>query len=318
MKASVIVSVLGALLVGAAGLTDATKCRRRDSNTSAALNGEGRTLQGLNYNSKRASGECGTVEDVKADLEYFSVVTKAYRIYSLTNCNEGEMLLQAIKGTDFKVALGMWVGKDPAPVAKEMAKLEALAQTYGDVIKSSVSGLIVGSEALYRKDVDEATLTGYIKQARDILRKHDLDTPVTAAETYDKQTPGLVDAVDYVTMNAFPFWENKTIEEAKSVFFEHYDSVSGLARGKTVVVGETGWPTAGENYGPAEPSLENMKTYLNQFACEAHKRNIKYYWFSCTDEPWKHDEHSIGVEPNWGLTQSDRRTWKIDGAFYQC
>ncbi|KAJ1660534.1 glycoside hydrolase 3 protein [Dispira simplex] len=287
-------------------------------NVTDTVSTTGRELFGINYNVRRADGNCPTLEEVKADLATLSTVTKNLRVYSNVDCNQGELMLQAVQDTDYKVLLGMWVGSAAEPVAVEMTMLETLAQKYPKQFKQYVSAVIVGSEAVYRKDVTEDVLVGYINQARTILRKHQLDTSVSTAETYDKWTGGLVDAVDYVTMNAFPFWENKTIDEAKSVFFEHYHMVSNMAKGKAVVTGETGWPTEGGNFGPGVPSLDNMKRYLREFVCEAKKLDMEYYWFSGFDEPWKHDEHSIGVESHWGLTLEDRKTWKIDGPFYEC
>ncbi|KAJ1954170.1 glycoside hydrolase 3 protein [Dispira parvispora] len=337
MKVSYISLLVGSLLVGSAMVANAGKCPvtlpaegnpaedngKVDNGTTTGNSTEtvpatGRELYGLNYNVRKADGNCPSLEEVKADLATLSTVSKNFRIYSLVDCNQGELMLQAVQDTDYKVVLGIWVGSAPEPVATEMAQLETLAQNYGDQINKYVKGLVVGSEAVYREDVTQDVLIGYINQARTILRNHQHDTSVSAAETYDKWNGGLVDAVDYVTMNAFPFWENKTIDEAKSVFFEHFQMVSGMANGKTVVTGETGWPSEGGNYGPGVPSLDNMKRYLGEFACEAKKLNMEYYWFSGFDEPWKHDEHSIGVETHWGLTLGDRKTWKIDGPFYEC
>ncbi|KAJ1930274.1 glycoside hydrolase 3 protein [Tieghemiomyces parasiticus] len=347
MKVTQAITLLGAALLGSAVIAGASphkKCRAKQasiadsvsvpvptgtasvgvapapsSSNASSDDTTGRALAGLNYNARRADGSCPTLEDVKSDLDFLAgTVSKNFRIYSLTDCQQGELLLNAVKDTDYKILLGMWVGKDVNAVNAEIAELTRLAQTHTALFNGTVSGVVVGSEAIYRKDVDEATLVSYVNRSRDALRQVGISAPVTSAETYNVIDAGLVNAVDFVTMNAFPFWENKTIDEASGVFFTHLDHVKGLAGDKTVVVGETGWPTAGGNYGPGVPSLENFKTYLGQFVCEAKKRDLQYYWFAAFDEPWKADEHTIGVEPNWGLTTSDRRTWKIDGPFYQC
>ncbi|RKP36740.1 glycoside hydrolase superfamily, partial [Dimargaris cristalligena] len=268
---------------------------------------------------KRADGACPSLQEIKDDLNFLGTnVSKNFRIYSLLECNQGELILQALRGTDYKVILGMWVGKDDGAVKAELAELSRLITTYPSEIKQSASAVLIGSESLYRKDVTEPQLIAYIKDCRNVLSTHQLDgvIPVTTAETYDWVLPDVAAAVDYVTMNAFPFWEGKTIDEAKQVFFEHYEQVKGIAKDKRVVIGETGWPTAGKPYeNVAIPSLENNKRYIQEFVCEAHKRQIDYYWFASFDEPWKHNENGVDVEANWGLTYEDRRKFKIDGDF---
>ena len=67
-----------------------------------------------------------------------------------------------------------------------------------------------------------------------------------------------------------------------------------------VIIAETGWPTAGEPVGPAEPSLRNMALYLLNVLAWTDEDELPLFWFSAYDEDWK-----VGPEGDcgayWGL-----------------
>jgi exo-beta-1,3-glucanase (GH17 family) len=86
-----------------------------------------------------------------------------------------------------------------------------------------------------------------------------------------------------------------------------YELVLQSAKGKKVVISETGWPTRGEQYGAAVPSYENAMRYFIQTQEWVQKENIHLFYFSSFDEVWKiNHEGEFGAY--WGL-------WDKDGIF---
>ncbi|CEG78766.1 hypothetical protein RMATCC62417_13323 [Rhizopus microsporus] len=101
-------------------------------------------------------------------------------------------------------------------------------------------------------------------------------------------------------MNAFPYWEGVTADQGANTLMQHYQSVVSVAQGKPVRISETGWPTAGDNFGASVPSAENQRLYLSNVLCQTRQKNIDMIWFSALDEPYK-----AGVEQHWGIMNSD-------------
>lgn len=86
-----------------------------------------------------------------------------------------------------------------------------------------------------------------------------------------------------------------------------YDLVKQAAKGKPVVISETGWPTKGTTYGAAVPSYENAMRYFIHTFEWANKENIHLFYFSSFDEAWK-ISHEGEYGAYWGL-------WDKDGNF---
>ncbi|OMJ24001.1 Glucan 1,3-beta-glucosidase, partial [Smittium culicis] len=66
-------------------------------------------FNGLNYNPKRPDGTCPILSDVQLDFSNLQPYTDTIRIYSAKDCNQGEPVLRAAEGTNWKIYLGMWV-----------------------------------------------------------------------------------------------------------------------------------------------------------------------------------------------------------------
>ncbi|KAL0074702.1 glycoside hydrolase family 17 protein [Phycomyces blakesleeanus] len=247
---------------------------------------------GLNYGINQDS--CPTLEDVKKDLTALKPYTNRIRIFSLSVCNQAELALQATQELGMQLYLGMWVDR-PDTFDNEMKALDNIASKYGF---SNVDAIIVGSEVLYRNDTDSASLANYIKKVKDTIGPKGVK--VTTADVYYELPPDVVQELDFVMMNAFPYWEGVSVQDGASTLMNHYDHVVTIAQGKPVKISETGWPSAGDNFGDAVPSPENQKTYLAAVLCEAKKRNIDILWFSAKDEPYR-----SGVEAHWGILNAN-------------
>jgi glucan 1,3-beta-glucosidase len=93
--------------------------------------------------------------------------------------------------------------------------------------------------------------------------------------------------------------------------FGHIQAVSGSTDKIELWVGETGWPTQGNKYEAAEPSLDNAKSYYHSAVCGIVDWGFNVFAFEAFDESWKPD--SIGQngvaasEKHWGVMTDDRK-----------
>ena len=158
------------------------------------------------------------------------------------------------------------------------------------MIKAARAGqadlLIVGSETLYRGDLTSAQLITYLQQVKAAVPA---SIPVTSADTLTKwlENPGLVQAVDVVLMNDYPYWGGAAIDQAVPDLESGYRQMVAASTGKTVIISETGWPSCGDAIGGAVPSTQNAADYFRDFTEWAHRNNAAYFYFEAFDERWK-------------------------------
>ena len=186
---------------------------------------------------------------------------------------------------------------DLAVNASEMTAGEDLATK-----SAAVHAVIVGSEVLLRGDLSESQLLADIEQVRDKLTNK---VPITTAEIPEQwlQHPDLASKTDFITVHIYPFWEGVSINAAIQALDSAYERVKATFPDKQVVIGETGWPSAGPAHGAAVPSAANQARYLINFINWAQAKNVQYFYFEAFDEGWKINEEGVGT--HWGLYQSD-------------
>ncbi|KAI9263069.1 glycoside hydrolase superfamily [Sporodiniella umbellata] len=247
---------------------------------------------GLNYGINTQA--CPTLEQVKADFVKIQQYTGRVRIFSLGPCHLGQLAVEAVNALDMRLYLGMWIDRPDTFAAEMQAMRDILAS--GQTL-ANVDGLIVGSEVLYRNDTDANTLAGYLAKVRTLVSP----LPITNADVYYEFPPVVVDQLDFLMMNAFPYWEGVTADQGALTLMDHYRTVVAKAQGKPVRISETGWPSAGGHFGASVASPENQKLYLAQVLCQTRQHTIDLLWFSAFDEPYK-----PGVEQHWGIMNSDR------------
>ena len=116
--------------------------------------------------------------------------------------------------------------------------------------------------------------------------------------------PKITEVCDVILANCYPFWEGYPIEHSLVYLKEMYHRSVKAAKGKNVIISETGWPNLGSAEKESAPSYENaLKYFIDTFRWAAED-NIEIFYFSSFDETWK-----IGVEGDvgayWGLWDKD-------------
>jgi len=107
--------------------------------------------------------------------------------------------------------------------------------------------------------------------------------------------------VDSMMINIYPFYAPVPIGGAISNLIGAYNMFNGQFNGKQVIIGETGWPSAGDPNGAAIPSVTNEQTYTQAIFANSSQLGSTFL-FSAFDEPWLSVQNSWG--PHWGLWDS--------------
>ena len=246
-------------------------------------------------NQSPDKGVAPNLAELSQDMDFLPNLTRRIRVYGSTGTPAEIPSLCQKKGIECYV--GAWIGKYNIENGKEMEGLIRIANSG----LSSVKGAVIGNEVLLRKDIGKEEYKAMIKKGKSLIR-----IPVGIAETAGvlKENPDLADNLDFVFVHIYPFWDGKSVEGAAENTAREYSKIKELFPGKEVIIGETGWPSAGSRKGNAVPSDENQRKYFKEFMKIARERNIPAFYFSTFDENWKSEsEGALGAR--WGLFNSN-------------
>jgi YVTN family beta-propeller protein len=164
--------------------------------------------------------------------------------------------------------------------------------------------------------VDPATLVRLLSYARQKQQQAGLSVPLTTADiAKDAFGRGWLDpaymktvglAVDIIVAHVHPYWDDECVDRAADHVMNRLNEVKAAYPGKTVVLGETGWPTAGRSRaigcipGNEAPSVPNQERFLRDLLPKLQATNQSAFYFEGYDEPWKAGEGGTGVGDHWG------------------
>ncbi len=229
-------------------------------------------------------------EQILRRMSIVAPYTKWVRSFSCTGGNEH--IPSVAQAMGLKTMVGAWIGKDKDQNNKEIQSLIDLSK------QGKVDIAVVGNEVLLRNDLTEEEVIHYISAVKKELG----DIPVAYVDAYYQfhQRPKLVEACDMILVNCYPFWEGIDIEKASNYLKQMHAVSVAAAKGKPVIITETGWPNKGESINNAEPSDINAMKYFININSWANQDNIDMFYFSSFDESWKvHHEGDVGSR--WGI-----------------
>lgn len=199
---------------------------------------------------------------------------------------------QLAKALGLYVIIGVWLSSDKTANATEVANAIAVANAGGcDVI-------CVGSENQFRADISEAEQIAYMKQI-----KNAVNVPVTTDDTGNALLahPAIcAECEGMVLANIYPYWKGVSVDQAVEELELEYNALVSANPGKEIIIGETGWPTAGNTIGQAVPNEANARKYFTDVITWARSHAVKIYWFEAFDEKWKATTN-YPQEANWGI-----------------
>ncbi|WP_119301553.1 glycoside hydrolase family 17 protein [Dongia deserti] len=237
-------------------------------------------------------------QQIEQDLIRLKTETDCVRTYAV---NQGlDQVVPVAERLDLKVLLGIWIGVTRADNEAQIARAIELARAHPQAIKA----IIVGNEVLLRQEQSAAALESMLQHV-----KAETGLPVTYADVWEfwLRHPELADDVDFVTIHILPYWEDDPVPASEGV--AHIDEilrhVHAEMPGKTIYIGETGYPSAGKQRERATPGLVEQAGFIRGFLDYAHDHGLDYNVIEAFDQPWKRAlEGTVGGR--WGVFAEDR------------
>ncbi|MCU0837574.1 MAG: hypothetical protein MUE49_02485 [Rhodospirillales bacterium] len=237
---------------------------------------------------------------IEEDLRILAAHTSCVRTYSV---DQGLDVVPEIAETlGLKVLLGAWVGRETAKNEVELARAITLANRHPETIRA----VIVGNEVLLRREQPPDRLAALIADVRARV-----PVPVTYADVWEfwLKHPEIAATVDFITVHMLPYWEDEPIAVDRAIVhvLAIWDEVARAFPGRTIFIGEAGWPSAGRMREGARPGIVEQATFVRGLLAAAAERGIDLNLIEAFDQPWKRKmEGTVGG--HWGLFDAARLT----------
>ncbi|SDH50065.1 Exo-beta-1,3-glucanase, GH17 family [Pseudomonas flavescens] len=234
-------------------------------------------------------------EEMRSDLELLAKQTDSIRTYSVDGALDKIPLLAEEFG--LRVTLGVWIGTDEERNEREVAKAIEIANTSRSVVR-----VVVGNEALFRREVTTKQLIGYMDRVRAAVK-----VPVTTSEQWHiwEKYPELADHADLVAAHVLPYWEFIPMKDSTQFTLDRARDLKKLFPKKPLLLSEVGWPSNGRVRGGAEATQADQAIYLRTLVTTLNAQGYNYFVIEAFDQPWKAgDEGSVGAY--WGVYNLDR------------
>jgi exo-beta-1,3-glucanase (GH17 family)/cellulose synthase/poly-beta-1,6-N-acetylglucosamine synthase-like glycosyltransferase len=235
-------------------------------------------------------------DQIREDLELLSKHTDNIRTYSVDGTLERVPLLAEEFG--LRVTLGVWISPDEERNEREMAKAIEIANSSRSVVR-----VVVGNEALFRREITTQNLIKYLDRMRAAVK-----VPVTTSEQWHiwDEYPELADHTDLVAAHVLPYWEFIPMEDSTQFVLDRARDMKKLFPKKPLLLSEVGWPSNGRMRGGADASQADQAIYLRTLVNTLNAQGYNYFVIEAFDQPWKiSDEGSVGAY--WGVYNLDRQ-----------
>ena len=237
------------------------------------------------------------------DLAQLARITGCIRTYSV---DFGlDRVPEIARKHGLNVLLGVWLSSKPERNQFQIATGIALAKQFPDVVRA----VIVGNEVLLRGELSSADVAAALRAV-----KAQVPQPVTYADVWEfwLRYRELANAADFITIHILPYWEDFPIpaEQAADHVASIRSRVAAEFPGKEIVIGETGWPSAGRMREGALPSRVNQARVIQDILARGRRENFRVNVIEAYDQPWKRQlEGTVGG--HWGLLDDATRTFKF-------
>lgn len=250
-------------------------------------------IHGISFSPYVAGQGPGTQLGAAQIRERLAIIEPHVRWIRSFSCTEGNELIPAIaKERGLKTMVGAWLGDD---VEKNELEIENAIE----IAKAGHADILgVGNEVLLRGDLTEDSLIACIERVKQAAPGVVVGYVDAYFEFVDH--PRIADACEVILANCYPFWEGCPADHSLLYMKEMYRRAVGAAKGKKVIISETGWPNLGTAVKGAVPTLENAMKYLLNTYQWAEEDGIEIFYFAAFDESWKVDaEGDVGAY--WGI-----------------
>jgi GPH family glycoside/pentoside/hexuronide:cation symporter len=250
-------------------------------------------LHGLSFSPYLEGQNVGdqlTETQIRQRMEIIAPYTQWVRSFSCIDGNE--FIPRVAHESGLKVMAGAWIGEERDQNEKEIAGLIELAKA------GFVDVAAVGNEVMLRGDLTKKELINYIRRVKEAIP----DIPVGSVEPYFlfHEHADFVESCDVILANCYPFWEGSSVEHATGYLHHMHEITQKAAKGKPVLIAETGWPTKGEVVSHAQPSIDNAMKYFVNVNNWRKENQTEVFYFSSFDESWK-IRHEGDTGQSWGI-----------------
>ena len=135
--------------------------------------------------------------------------------------------------------------------------------------------------------------------------------------------PQLIKEVDFITIHILPYWEDEPIpvdaapRHIERIYRQVQREAETIAPGKSILIGESGWPGRGRQRGLAVPGVVNEARFIRGLLKTATENGFDYNIVEALNQPWKSELEGV-VGANWGLFSTDRRqVFPLTGPVYE-
>ncbi|MBF0460779.1 MAG: glycoside hydrolase family 17 [Magnetococcales bacterium] len=233
---------------------------------------------------------------IEEDLAQLAPLTECVRTYSATRGLEAVVDVAAKQG--LHVLLGTWLGPEQETNAKQIAATLAVARP------EVVQGIVVGNEVLLRKELSADQLIDNLHQMR-----AGTALPITYADVWESwlKNPQVADHVDFLTIHILPYWEDEPVGVPQALVHvqEILQKMRAAFPGRTILLGETGWPSAGRSRQQAVPGVVEQARFIREFIAMTTRQAVPYNLIEAFDQPWKSFQEGT-VGSHWGLFNAAR------------
>ena len=241
-------------------------------------------------------------EQIAQDLAQLAKISDCVRTYSIENGLDQVPALAAKVG--LKVIQGIWLSSNRLKNLSQISTAVGLTKEY----PGTITALVVGNEVLLRGEMTTSDLAANIRAV-----KAQVTVPVTYADVWEfwLRNREVYDAVDFVTIHILPYWEDMPVRSKFAA--SHVDSIRRRMAvafpGKEILIGETGWPSAGRMREGALPSRTNQARVVSEILDLAKREGFRVNLIEAYDQPWKRQlEGTVGGY--WGLINEVQRAVK--------
>ena len=242
-------------------------------------------------------------EQIAEDLAQLAKISDCVRTYSIESGLD--QVPEVASKVGLKVIQGIWLGSNRAKNLAQISTVVGLVKQYPDVITS----VVVGNEVLLRGEMTSTDLVATIRS----VKAQVAPVPVTYADVWEfwLRYREVYEAVDFVTIHILPYWEDFPIRAKYAA--AHVDAIRKRMAvafpGKEILIGETGWPSAGRMREGALPSRTNQARVVSEILDLAKRESFRVNLIEAYDQPWKRElEGTVGGY--WGLFDSVQRALK--------
>jgi len=246
------------------------------------------------YLENQGPGSIISEEQIEERMKIIKPYVKWVRSFSCVDGNEHIPKIAHKHG--IKTLVGAWLGDDREKNEKEIEGIIKVAK------EGNADIIAVGNEVLLREDLAEDEIIKHIQKVKQEIS----NVPVGYVDAYYEfvNHPLICNVCDVILANCYPFWEGYPLEHSLAYLKNMYYQAVSAAKGKKVIISETGWPNLGSPDRNAVPSYENaLRYFINTFSW-ANQDNIQVFYFSSFDETWKIEKEG-DVGAYWGLWDKD-------------